>query len=100
MPVGRYVWRYDLSLVVGCRAHVGARGCRLVRQMAADKSGASGADPVPADKESLSLRMRELLLRSKVEERRDPENGTTSEGERRRRGDDKHGDTHDDSTLD
>jgi hypothetical protein len=61
--------------------------------MAADKSDASGADPVPADKESLSLRMRELLLRSKVEERRDPENGKTSDGERRRRGDDTHGDS-------
>jgi hypothetical protein len=68
--------------------------------MAADKSDASGADPVPGDKESLSLRMRELLLRSKVEERRDPENGNNSDGERRRRGDDTHGDTHDDSTLD
>jgi hypothetical protein len=61
--------------------------------MDADKSDASGADPVPADKESLSLRMRELLLRSKVEERRDPEKGNASEGERRRRGDDTDGDS-------
>jgi hypothetical protein len=56
--------------------------------MAGDETNRSGADPVPADKQSLSLRMRELLLRSKVEERRDSDNENTSEGERRRRGDD------------
>jgi hypothetical protein len=46
----------------------------------------SDAAQVPADKENLSSRMRELLLRATVEERRKQES-ENPDGERRRRSD-------------
>lgn len=66
-----------------------------LQEMAAEENDTSGTDPVPADKETLSSRMRELILRSKAEERRKPENEKRSEGESRRRGDTRDGSTHD-----
>jgi hypothetical protein len=46
----------------------------------------TSAAQVPADKENLSSRMRELLLRATVEERRKQES-ENPDGERRRRSD-------------
>jgi hypothetical protein len=58
------------------------------RVMAGDAlNDSEGKGLVPSDKESLSSRMRDLLMRVTVEERRKPQEGTQSAAERRRRTD-------------